>query len=121
MSSYEFAYTYSEKNLDENSFAKQEFFFVRPLVVGSTIFSAACRSIFENPIEYAKVMGQTGKKWDLKDIYRGTTYQVIRTTGLLIPIFASLDVFRRKTTIMQTFYGNFFVTAGKIFYINFLG
>jgi hypothetical protein len=57
-------------------------------------------------------MGQTGKKWVFKDIYRGTHWQVARTTSLLIPIFGSLDWFRRHTEIMKSFYGNFFVTAG---------
>ncbi len=54
----------------------------------SAVFAAATRSVFESPIEYAKVMGQTGQKWDMKDLYRGYGAQVARTTGLLILVHA---------------------------------
>jgi len=37
-------------------------------------------------------MGQTGQQWAPQDIYRGTQAQIIRNTGLIIPIFAMVDV-----------------------------
>ena len=58
-------------------------------------------------------MGQTGKNWVFRDIYRGMHWQVLRTTGLLIPIFGSIDWFRRHTQVMNSTLGNFAVTAGS--------
>ena len=114
MSSYEYGFTYLSKNLDENHWLKQEVFLgLRPMVLTATVFSSLCRCGLENPIEYAKVMGQTGKKWIIKDIYRGVGWQVVRTTGLLLPIFGGIDVARRYTNWMNSFWGQFGVTAGS--------
>ena len=59
-----------------------------------------------------QVMGQTNQKWVLKDCYRGVQWQVLRTTGLLVFIFGTLDMFRRKTEVLKTVTGNFLVTCG---------
>lgn len=112
MSSYEYGFTWLEKNCDENGFVRTDILGVRPLVPLAAVFSASIRCVIESPIEYAKVMGQTGQKWQLKDVYRGFGFQILRTTALLIPIFSSLDYFRRKTDILHGFMGNFLVTAG---------
>ncbi len=56
-------------------------------------------------MEYAKVMGQTGQKWALRDLYRGAHWQVARTTGLLMFIFGTIDMFRRKTDVLNSFSG----------------
>lgn len=82
MSSYEYGFTYLSKTLPEDHWLKQEIFLgLRPMVLAATVFSSLCRCGLENPIEYAKVMGQTGKKWVVKDIYRGVSWQIVRTTG----------------------------------------
>jgi len=80
------------------------------LLIVYTVFNISLS--LSDPIEYAKVMGQTKQKWILRDVYRGTHWQVLRTTTLLIPIFGSLDWFRRHTNVMNSFVGNFCVTAG---------
>ena len=113
MSGYEYAFTWLEKNYEENGFIRSELFLgLRPMVPLASVFSAAARGILENPIEYAKVMGQTGQKWQFKDIYRGFGFQVMRTTALLIPIFSIIDIARRRTKMLETLPGNFVVTAG---------
>ena len=56
-------------------------------------------------------MGQTNKKWVFNDIYRGLTSQVVRNTGMLIPIFAMVDYSRRKTDWMKQPSGVFMVTC----------
>lgn len=62
------------------------------------------------PIEYAKVMGQTGKKWILRDVYRGVEFQILRTTALMIPIFSVIDMFRQRTDYLKSYTGNFVIT-----------
>lgn len=113
MSSYEFGFTYLTKNLPNDSYLKKESVFgLRPMVLCAAVFSASCRCLLENPIEYAKVMGQTGQKWQVKDVYRGVGWQILRTTALLMPIFGGIDIARRKTDWMGSFWGQFGVTAG---------
>ena len=114
MSSYEYAFTYISKKFPEDHALKRELLFgVRPMVLCASVFSAICRCGLENPVEYAKVMGQTGQKWQFKDIYRGVGWQVARTTFLLMPIFSGIDIARRKTDWMNSFWGAFTVTAGS--------
>ncbi len=56
MSAYEYGYTYCENNLAADHFMKQELIWgLRPMVPAAAAFSASIRSIFESPIEYAKV------------------------------------------------------------------
>jgi hypothetical protein len=77
LGTYEFAYTNFELRPDVSSWWREELVFgVRPMVPAATIFCAISRSCIEQPIEYAKVMGQTNKKWVLSDIYRGFSFQV---------------------------------------------
>lgn len=112
LSAYEFAFTHIEQNYPDDHFTKQEYLgYFRPVVLGSAFFSSTVRSGIENPIEYAKVMGQTNQKWKFNDIYRGLTAQVIRNTGLLIPIFCMVDISRRHTDYMKQPSGIFMVTS----------
>lgn len=113
MSAYEYAFTYVEKNYEEDSFWRQELVLgVRPLVPAASGFAGFIRSFIESPIEYAKVMGQTGKQWKANEIYRGFGSQALRSTILLMPIFTLLDIFRRHTDMLKTLPGNFAVTFG---------
>lgn len=113
ISSNEYALTWFEKNTPEDGFFRKETLFgIRPLVPAAALFSAFTRGFVESPIEYAKVMGQTGQQWYFKDIYRGFGMQAMRTMTMVVPIFTSLDVFRRKTTYLESVPGIFFVTAG---------
>jgi len=101
ISSYEYAITWCENHTANDSALKKPLFLgLRPLVPISTLFAAAMRGIIESPIEYAKIMGQTGQKWVLKDIYRGFHFQIFRTSALLVPIFSTIDIFRRNTEVM---------------------
>ena len=112
LSAYEFAFTHIEQNYPDDHFVKQEMVGgLRPVVLASAFFASAARSGLENPIEYAKVMGQTNQKWIFADIYRGFSAQCIRNTGLLIPIFCMVDYSRRKTDYMKQPSGIFMVTS----------
>ena len=115
ISSYELSYTFIELNCDEGSFLKQESMFgiLRPQVPVSSAFAACIRITVESPIEYAKVMGQTGQPWHIRHAYRGFVMQALRTTSLLIPIYSAIDVSRRKTTWMDTLGGGFIITAAS--------
>lgn len=115
ISSYELSYTFIELNCDEGSFWRRECIFgmLRPQVPLSSAFAACIRIIVESPIEYAKVMGQTGQPWQVRHVYRGFWMQALRTTSLLIPIYSAVDVSRRKTNWMNTLFGGFLVTAAS--------
>jgi len=113
MSAYEASYTYFDQNYSDESRIKQEVCFgLRPVVPISTVICSIARCFFESPIEYAKVMRQTGRNWTIQHIYRGFWWQVIRTTAMLLPIFSVVDIFRRKTQVLNSLGGNFLVTAG---------
>ena len=58
-------------------------------------------------------MGQTNKQWVFKDCYRGLSSQVIRNTGMLLPIFVMVDCSRRHTDWMKNPSGVFAVTCGS--------
>lgn len=116
LSAYEWAYTKLDKECGDDSFLKQDlapWLPLRPMVVASSVFASTCRGVLESPIEYTKVMGQIRQQWQWGHVYRGVHWQMLRTTALLIPIFSSMDVFRRKTTVLQSFAGNFVVTAAS--------
>lgn len=87
---------------------------IRPLVPVSVVFASFVRGSIEAPFEYAKVMGQTEQKWQLNTVFRGFHWQLARTTLLLLPIFTTFDYLRRKTDILKTLSGNFFVTMGVV-------
>lgn len=114
LSAYEYAFTYFSQNYEPNHFINQEHLgYFRPVTLASALFASTVRSGLENPIEYAKVMGQTNKTWVFRDIYRGLTAQVIRNTGMLLPIFVMVDVSRRHTDFMKQPAGVFAVTCGS--------
>lgn len=109
----EYAFTWLDKNTAEEGFFRTELGFgLRPMVPTAALFSAIMRTLVESPVEYAKVMGQTGNKWQLKDLYRGYGFQVARTITNVVPIFTMLDCIRRKTKMMDTSFGNFCAVAG---------
>lgn len=111
MGAYEAAFTSLSRSFPEDHFMRQEMVLgIRPLVPLSSAFAAVCRCALESPIEYAKVMGQTGQQWNVKDVYRGFGTQVMRTTNLLMPLFTMLDIFRNKTDLLKTKIGTFSVT-----------
>ena len=84
---------------------------VRPFVVASAVLCSTARSVVEGPIEYAKVMGQTGRSWVLADVYRGMSMQVLRTTAMLCFIFVPYDICRRYTTWFSTLSGQCIVVT----------
>lgn len=111
LSAYEFAFTHIELKYPDDHYLRKEYGYFRPVVLMSAFFASAVRSGFENPIEYAKVMGQTSRKWVFSDIYRGFTSQCIRNTGMLLPIFCMVDISRRHTDYMKQPSGIFMVTC----------
>lgn len=112
MSSYELCFTYLEAFPDEHLVKAEHFGCVRPVIVFSAIFCALCRTVVEAPIEQAKVMGQTGRAWQLHSLYRGLGPQTARTTAMLLSIFVPYDYARRKTTLLSTLAGQFAVVGG---------
>lgn len=109
----EYAFTWLEKHTPEDGFFRTESAFgLRPMVPAAALFSSFMRTFVESPVEYAKVMGQTGKKWQLRDIYRGYPIQIARTITNVVPIFSILDCIRRKTTLMETSVGHFIAAFG---------
>ena len=113
ISSYEASYTYLD-GVDHDSplggALQKEYLGVRPMVLAAALCCSVSRVSVESPIEYCKVMGQTGRPWVLKDVYRGGTMQTARTCVMLSLIFVPYDVVRRKTDLFATFYGQFAVT-----------
>jgi len=104
ISSYELSYTYFDQAFPPDSFWKTQLlggYFPRPCVWASATFCSLARAAVEAPFEQAKVMRQTGRAWSLRNLYRGATFQVARTTGLLLCIFGPYDIVREKTTWMD--------------------
>ena len=58
--------------------------------------AATSRTVIECPIEYAKVKGQTGQKWALREIYQGGMYQWGRTGPMMTIYFCLVDTARRN-------------------------
>lgn len=115
MSAYEATYTYVELNYEKDHWLRTEYFgFMRPVVPVSVTCASFCRGVIEAPFEYAKVMGQTEQNWKVINIFRGLHWQILRTTVLLLPIFQTLDYLRRRTEVMKTLSGNFFVTFSVV-------
>eukprot|EP00602_Paraphysomonas_sp_CaronLab_P001538 CAMPEP_0185030948 /NCGR_PEP_ID=MMETSP1103-20130426/18116_1 /TAXON_ID=36769 /ORGANISM="Paraphysomonas bandaiensis, Strain Caron Lab Isolate" /LENGTH=197 /DNA_ID=CAMNT_0027566265 /DNA_START=267 /DNA_END=860 /DNA_ORIENTATION=- len=115
ISGYETSFSYIHLNYDSDHFLNREFMgFLRPIVPLSVIFASISRGLIEAPFEYAKLMGQTEKKWVISHIYRGLHWQLLRTTTLLMPVYTLFDLTRRKSNIMQTLAGNMFVTFGVV-------
>jgi uncharacterized membrane protein len=57
-------------------------------------------------------MGQTQRQIQVREVFRGLHWQILRTTLLLLPILMTLDVVRRKTNVLKDLTGNFLVTFG---------
>jgi hypothetical protein len=132
LSGYELSFSYFHLNFPDDHIIKHEIFgFVRPMVVVSVIFSSLMRGMIEGkyiniysrrkviigclaPFEYAKLMGQTEQKWEIKTMFRGLHWQLFRTTALLLPIFTTMDYCRRKTKLLNTLAGHFAVVFGIV-------
>lgn len=115
MSAYEFGFSYFTLNYPKDHFVNTEQFgCVRPLVPISVVFASVMRGCIESPFEYAKLMGQIEQKWELKTVFRGLHWQILRTTTLLLPVYVTFDYLRRKTNIMKSLVGNFCVTFGIV-------
>ncbi|KAJ8607075.1 hypothetical protein CTAYLR_009902 [Chrysophaeum taylorii] len=115
MSSYEATYTALDavdpKATTVGRILHAELLGMRPLVVVSSVACSVFRAIFESPIEYAKVMRQTGRPWQWGEIYRGAGTQVARTTAMLTFIFVPYDAIRRHTSWFDTLYGQWIVVT----------
>ena len=59
-------------------------------------------------------MGQTEKKWEVRTIFRGMHWQILRTSILLLPVFTTFDYIRTKTTLFNSIHGYFYVTFGVV-------
>ncbi len=66
---------------------------------------ATSRTVLESPIEYAKVKGQTGQAWKLREVYQGAGLQWARTGPMMTLYFCLFDAGKRagytKTTLGQ--------------------
>ena len=56
-------------------------------VVAAGLIAGFSRSLVECPFEYAKVKGQTGQVWVLKDIFKGLSTLVPRSTFMMTAYF----------------------------------
>ena len=104
MSAYEACFTWCEASLPHDSWWKRELLggTARPLVVGSTVVAALCRSVVEAPIEQAKVMRQTGRAIEWPHLYRGLPTQTARTTSMLLCILLPYDYCRRHSRLFRS-------------------
>ena len=59
------------------------------------VVGATARTVMESPIEYAKVRGQTGQSWRLRDVYRGAGLQWARTGPMMTFYFCMFDACQR--------------------------
>ena len=92
----------------------------RPLLPGSDmearvpvagVVGATARTLLEQPIEYAKVKGQTGQSWVLREIYQGATLQWARTGPMMTFWFCAMDAAKRNG-VTATPMGAFFSSGG---------
>ena len=81
----------------------------RILVAGFS--GASARTLLEAPIEYAKVQGQTGQVWRLRDLYKGAGLQWARTAPMQTFWFCSTDACKRNG-LMKTPMGQFVCSGG---------
>ena len=56
-------------------------------VVAAGLIGGSCRSLVECPFEYAKVKGQTGQVWVFKDIFKGISTLLPRSTFMMTAYF----------------------------------
>lgn len=57
---------------------------------------ATARTLLEQPIEYAKVKGQTGQQWVLREIYQGALLQWARTGPMMTFWFCAMEAAKRQ-------------------------
>tara|TARA_B110001452_G_scaffold192165_1_gene162229 strand:- start:1089 stop:2177 length:1089 start_codon:yes stop_codon:yes gene_type:complete len=93
---------------------------VDPLGVGSEMelrvpvagfVGATSRTVLEQPIEYAKVKGQTGQVWKLGEIYQGAGLQWARTGPMMTLYFCLFDMCKRNG-LTSSALGQFFSSGG---------
>ena len=75
------------------------------------MFSGVIRSIIECPFEYAKVRRQTNQAWKLVEIYRGFATLLPRSTLILTTYFLQVDLWQRKSNLMESKLGQFLVSG----------
>lgn len=78
----------------------------------SGVVGATARTILESPIEYAKVQGQTGQVWKLRDVYKGAHLQWLRTGPMMTLWFCLFDACKRNE-LTKTTIGQFFSSGGS--------
>lgn len=75
------------------------------------MLGATARTVLEQPIEYAKVKGQTGQPWLLRELYQGFALQWARTGPMMTFWFCCMDAAKRNG-ITSTPVGNFCAGGG---------
>lgn len=92
----------------------------RPVIPGSDmearvpisgVVGATARTLLEQPIEYAKVKGQTGQTWVLREVYQGAALQWARTGPMMTFWFCAMDVCKRNG-VTATPAGAFIASGG---------
>lgn len=69
------------------------------VIVGG-LASGFCRATIETPLEYYKVMKQTGGKPTLNNAFRGYSVTLARSCGLMTTFFILLDIAGRQVPDM---------------------
>ena len=82
-------------------------------VLLAALTASSSRAFLECPFEYAKVKGQTGQAWKMREIYKGFSNLYPRTVGLMTTYFILVDTIRRKTNLWDYKIGQFFVSGGS--------
>eukprot|EP01100_Stratorugosa_tubuloviscum_P014082 TRINITY_DN732_c2_g2_i2.p1 TRINITY_DN732_c2_g2~~TRINITY_DN732_c2_g2_i2.p1 ORF type:complete len:300 (-),score=112.99 TRINITY_DN732_c2_g2_i2:20-919(-) len=93
-------YNFTFSFLRNNNIAAGEIPFSGKLeyrVVLSAISSATIRSLLETPLEFIKVRKQVGIDWHFREVMTGFNITWLRTTGLMITFFSTIDTFNRYT------------------------
>ena len=72
---------------------------------------ATSRTVLEQPIEYAKVKGQTGQVWVLRETYQGAGLQWARTGPMMTFWFCAFDACKRHGYTSSTL-GMFLSSGG---------
>ena len=75
------------------------------------VVGATSRTVLEAPIEYAKVKGQTGQAWVVREVYQGAHLQWARTGPMMTLYFCLFDACTRWGWT-KTGAGQFFCSGG---------
>ena len=113
MAAYEGCYTFLDSLADDSPWRREGPLGVRPLVVASAVAAALCRVVVEAPIEQAKVMGQTGRPWQWRSLYRGVLPQAARTAAMLTLLFVPWDLAKQRTSLAAGPSGQFAVVSAS--------